>query len=197
MGNYKVYLGLNQTIMCHVPSTSIANHAQVICTHYYWEAVVSPENFQLVLTESYSSTFSASTATRLVSSPRCWRCPPTVPWRRRKVLISIQEACQGTYMYTVRKECFTSVIMLCVYIHVPLGKVCDVLLPFTTWSGFTFDGIGSCSICAKRSSIGGALAAGARGSCFSCSNRLSACTVISLTFFLFVSLVNFFCYHNI
>lgn len=115
MGNYKVYLGLNQTIMCHVPSTSIANHAQVICTHYYWEAVVSPENFQLVLTESYSSTFSASTATRLVSSPRCWRCPPTVPWRRRKVLISIQEACQGTYMYTVRKECFTSVIMLCVY----------------------------------------------------------------------------------
>ena len=78
--------------------------------------------------------------------------------------------------------------------YVPLGKVCDVL-PFPSRLGFTFDGIGSCSICAKRSSIGGALAAG--GSCFSCSNRLSACSVISLTFFLFVSLVNFFCYHNI
>ena len=77
--------------------------------------------------------------------------------------------------------------------YLPLGKVCDVL-PFTPRLGFTFDGVGSFSICAKRSSIGGALAVG--GSCFSCSNRLSAFTIISLTFFLFASLISFFCYHK-
>ena len=77
---------------------------------------------------------------------------------------------------------------------IPLGKVCDVplLFAFPLTLGFAFDGVGSCSICDRISSMGGALAAG--GSSFSCSNLLNACKVMSLTFFLFVSLVNRFCY---